>query len=228
MPTSVAFNNIDGVPTYYMRLDGVRRQYTFYCSEAFYQELVTWFREVLWISSQYGGSAYSSIQFLTSAGAYVNKPGQHGQGTAFDLDEIRWSGTWSRPIAHDHASGSLAVRRRYLAVDSVCRRRFRFVLDGWFNAAHHDHIHMDFGGLPPLLRTNSRSDTVFIQSLANNFVGTSQPVDGIWGPQTQGGLDTMMSRLGVSGNPHTDVTTYRIFLTLSARHGFAGLPFGSL
>lgn len=226
-PNEKAFSYIDGTPTYYIR-GGSRQHTTFYCTNSFYNSLVSWIRDLRWISSQYGGSAYSTLELVTSAGAYVNKPGQHGQGTAIDIDEIKWNGAWCRPYVRHHADGSIAVRRRYLALDAVCRRHHRFVLDGWYNAAHEDHIHMDFGGLPSRCVKSSSSDCKFVQAICNNFVGTSMPIDGAWGSQTQSGFNTTMSRLNVSGNPHTDNMVWREWLTKAARHGFANVAFGSL
>lgn len=221
----ISFNNIDGTPTMYMRTgDGQRYHTSFQATQGFYNALVQWIRDLRWISSDSAG--YPDIEFVTSAGAYVNKPGQHGAGTAFDFDEVKWLDRWSRPINQDHASGEIQLRRRYLALDAVVRRHFRFSLDGWYDAAHRDHIHGDFGGLPTVCQTGSRSDTVFVQASMNNFMGSGMAVDGQWGPITDGAFQESIDILGVPGNPHTQVDAWRFWLTRCAHHGFNNVNFG--
>ncbi|MEJ2857111.1 MULTISPECIES: hypothetical protein [unclassified Saccharothrix] len=218
----ITFSRIDGTPVYYWRSSrGDTTLRNWQATQGFYDSLVLWIRDLRSLSSAYG-----SITYLVSAGFYVNKPGQHGAGTAMDLDYVRWSGGQvSAPLDRDHASGTLAVRRRYLAVDAVCRRRFRYVLDGWYNADHADHIHSDFGGLPVRCVKSSESDTRFVQSLCNNFMSSGLVVDGIWGTNTQNAFNTAKSRLGITGDPHTTTSVWQSFLSAAARKGFANQPF---
>ena len=218
----ITFQNIDGTPVYYWRSNrGNTTTRNWQVTQAFYDSLVLWARDLRSLSSAYGG-----ISYLVSAGFYVNKPGEHGTGTAMDLDHVRWSGGQTiSPLDRHHASGTVATRRRYLAVDAVCRRRFRFVLDGWYNAAHEDHIHSDFGGLPVRCVTGSESDTKFVQALCNNFMSSGLAVDGIWGPLTTSAFNTAKSRLGVTGDPHTSSASWQSFLSAAARKGFANQAF---
>lgn len=218
----VNFSTIDGTPVYYWRSNpGNTTPRTWTCTQAFYDRLVLWIRDLRSLSAGYG-----SVSYLVSAGFYVNKPGQHGASTAMDLDHVRWSsGTTCAPLDRAHASGTQQVRRRYLAVDAVCRRRFRFVLDGWYDSAHADHIHSDFGGLPTVCGTGSRSDTVFVQSMCNNFMGSGLAVDGVWGPLTTSAFTTAKSRLGITGNPHTTSSVWLTMLSAVARRGFANQAF---
>lgn len=218
----ITFSRIDGTPVYYWRSSrGDTTLRNWQATQEFYDSLVLWIRDLRSLSSAYG-----SITYLVSAGFYVNKPGEHGAGTAMDLDHVRWSGGQvCSPLDHDHASGTLATRRRYLAVDAVCRRRFRYVLDGWYNADHADHIHSDFGGLPVRCVTGSESDTKFVQSLCNNFMSSGLAVDGIWGPKTDSAFATAKSRLGTTGDPHTSSAAWQSFLSAAARKGFANQAF---
>ncbi|HEY6738408.1 MAG TPA: extensin family protein [Actinopolymorphaceae bacterium] len=220
-PTEKAFSDIDGTPTMYIRDgSGVRKPATFRCTFAFYDALVAWVRRLRSLSAEAG---YSGLSFITSAGAYVNKPGQHGAGTAIDIDEIGWSdGKICRPIGLDWNSSNGALRKRYYALDATLRAHFRWSLDRTYNAAHHDHIHSDFGGLPVVLGTGSSSDVGWVQASLNELMGAGLAVDKIWGPLTQGAFDTSRQRLGVtSGNPHTTTSVYRAWLDAVARKGFA-------
>jgi Extensin-like protein C-terminus len=221
-----AFSNIDGTPTMYIRDGtGVRKPATFYCTFGFYDALVLWVRRLRSISASQG---YPGLQFITSAGAYVNKAGQHGAGTAIDVDEISWTdGRISRMIGLDwQTSKPSELRKRYYAVDATLRAHFRWCLDRTYNTAHHDHIHADFGGLPVILGTGSSSDVGFVQAVCNEFMNSGLAVDKIWGPLTQAAFDQSRSRLGVtSGNPHTTTSVYRAWLDAVARKGFANQAF---
>ncbi|UYQ65373.1 extensin family protein [Streptomyces peucetius] len=218
------FSRIDGTPVYYWRSNrGNTALRNWQCTQAFYDRLVVWIRDLRDLS---GDAGAGNVSFLVSAGFYVNKPGQHGQGTAMDLDLVRWAGgRQSSPLDRHHAAGDRTLRRRYLAVDAVCRRRFRYVLDGWYNSAHADHIHADFGGLPTVCEKGSRSDTVFVQAMCNNFMGSGLAVDGAWGPLTQSAFDRAKSRLNITGNPHTNYSVWRTMMARVARHGFGDQAF---
>ncbi len=219
-PTEKAFSTIDGTPVYYWRSTwGNTTPRTWYCTNAFYDSLVVWVRAL-----RSASSAYGSLSYLVSAGFYVNKTGQHGAGTAMDLDYLAWSGgAVSSPIQQHHVA-SQQLARRYLAVEATTRRYFRYVLDGWY-PNHSDHIHADFGGLPVLCQKASEADTKFVQGLCNNHLGSGLVIDGVWGPLTQSAFNTAMSRLGISGDPHTSSTTWRAFLVASSQRGFANQPF---
>lgn len=219
----VSFSAIDGTPVYYWRSNpGNQNPVTWRCTQEFLDTLVVWIRELRSISQQAG---YGGIEYLVSAGFYVNKPGQHGAGTAMDLDVVQWaSGQVSSPLNRDHTSSDDAVARRYLAVEATLRRQFCYVLDGWY-PDHADHFHADFASMPPLLRTGSQSATFFIQATCNRFQGSGLAIDGIWGPNTQREYDRMRSTLGITGDPTADIAVYRDLLHKIALHGFANTPF---
>jgi Extensin-like protein C-terminus len=212
------FQKIDGTPVYYWRSDrGSTSAHNWQCTDAFYTALVAWIRDLRSLSSGYG-----SISYIVSAGFYVNKPGEHGDGTAMDLDHVRWSGGNSiSPLDQHHSSSNAAIRKRYLATEAVCRRRFRFVLDGWYNADHHDHIHSDFGGMPVRVLKGSESDTKFVQAVCNNFRGAGLVIDGDWGTNTQNAFNSLKSKLGVTGDPHTSSSVWQGMLSKIATKGFA-------
>ncbi|PWK88046.1 extensin-like protein [Lentzea atacamensis] len=214
----MTFQKIDGTPVYYWRSNrGNTTARNWQCTDAFYNALVAWIRDLRSLSSSYG-----SISYIVSAGFYVNKPGQHGAGTAMDLDHVRWSGgNTISPLDKHHASSNAAIRKRYLATEAVCRRRFRYVLDGWYNADHADHIHADFGGMPVRVLKDSESDTKFVQAVCNNFRGSGLVIDGDWGTNTQNAFNGLKSALGVTGDPHTSSSVWQGMLSKIATKGFA-------
>lgn len=229
MPNSASFNSLDGVPTMYMRWGGgdtEPRQYTFRCRPNFLEALNAWVRYLKEVSAE-AGPEYAEMEWITSAGAYVNKPGQHGNGTAFDLDQAKWvDGPLISPIRLDgRPNASIERQRRYYALEATVRAHFRWTLDANYNAAHHDHIHQDFGGMPPVLGTGSSSDTFFVQGMLNAFQDAGLAVDGIWGPLTQGAFDESKDRLNYTGNPHNSTADYRGYLELVASRGFRAEPF---
>lgn len=225
-PDEKYFDEIDGVPTMYMRTgDGVRRPAGFRCTYEFYDQLVSWVR-YLKEAAAAAGPEYGTIEWITSAGAYVNKSGEHGRGTAFDLDEVKFlNGPLIAPISRPQDNPDPLVRRQYYALDAISRTHFRWCLDAHYNAAHHDHIHQDFGGMPPVLGKGSSSDTGFIQGMLNEFQNAGLAVDGIWGPLTQAAFDESVARLNYTGDPHSSTADYRRYLDLVAAHGFTGAEF---
>lgn len=219
-----SFADIDGTPVHYWRNGNPGNQdpVTWQAEQAFVDTLVVWIRELRQISAEAG---YGNVQFLASAGFYVNKPGQHGAGTAMDLDAVQWdSGQVSTPLNGDHDSADEAVGRRYLAVEATLRRQFCYVLDGWY-PDHADHFHADFASMPPLLSKSGESATNFIQATCNRFLGSGLAVDGAWGSNTQREYDRMLGALGVAGDPTADIEVYRGLLNQIALHGFRNTPF---
>jgi extensin-like protein len=214
----MTFQNIDGTPVYYWRSNrGNTTARNWQVTDAFHTALVAWIRDLRSLSAGYG-----SISYIVSAGFYVDKEGQHGAGTAMDLDHVRWSGgNTISPLDQAHASSTAATRKRYLATEAVCRRRFRYVLDGWYNADHADHIHSDFGGMPVRVLKDSESDTKFVQATCNNFRAAGLAIDGIWGPNTQTAFTGLKSALAVTGDPHTSSSVWQGMLSKIATKGFA-------
>ena len=226
--TEARFNHLDGVPLHYWRWNdgtaGRRTEHrTFASSAPFHQRLVVWKRDLADVANRFGG-LYGMDRIVT-AGTFVNKPGQHGLGQAFDLDQVRWTNGAVTPYWREHASGDRRTVRRYLAVDAICRRHFRWVLDGRYNAAHEDHLHVDFGGGTVKLDRTSRSETVFVQQVLNQHQGAGLAVDGKWGTRTQAGFDESCRRLGVQGAPWASGDAWRHWLFRAASCGFADLPF---
>ncbi len=227
-PTEAHYSDIDGVPLYYWRYeDGEPRPVSIYSTYALQARLTWWVRKLRMITAKAEDPRYGTIDRIVTAGAYVNRSGQHGEGNAFDLDQVRWSGGFrSTPYWQAHSNTHRRVRRRYLAVDAMTRRAFRYVLDGWYNSAHADHIHMDLGGLPTVCSRSSGSDTVFVQAACNDFMDAGLVVDGVWGSLTEVAFAEARQRLRVTDDPFLSIRAWRQVLWRSARHGFIDRVFG--
>ena len=150
----------------------------------FKDKLVDWVQTLKYFSKTYAGSWFNDLEFVGHIGATVCKDGCHGLGRAIDINYVKWNGYTVNAFGGDHASGDRTRKRRYLAVDACCRRYFQYTLDGWYNSAHENHIHVDNDGVP-LLDKNSRSDTVFVQAVCNAFNSAGLSIDGSWGQNTQ-------------------------------------------
>lgn len=212
-----SFSRIRGVEVYYGTQTSPLR--TWSCTSGFYGRLGDWMDT---LSAWSGQAGHGPVKSIGSAGFYVNKAGQHGAGTAMDLSIVRWSGGRNSNMFNgDHASGNRTRRRRYFAVEATLRRHFRYCLDGNYNAAHANHFHVDVGGLPNRrLLHGSRADTVFVQAVANNFLGAGIAVDGVWGSRTQQEVTKLKNRLNVSGDLQRNQAAVSKLLRGIAVHGF--------
>jgi len=177
----VEFTSLAQVPVHYDRTSpaeyGTRgRAATFQCGAGFKAKLEATFFE-LWTLA-------GKAEVITSAGFYVQKPGMHGQGRAFDLDGIFWP-DWSLVTRRDGFEGG--DRGLYYAVEAVLRRHFGTVLDFNYNAEHRDHFHVD-DGTGVGFRKGSRSTVLFVQAALNQFYTANLAVDGVFGPKTRAAL----------------------------------------
>ncbi len=226
--TEARFDNLDGVPLHFWRwrdgTAGRRSEHlTFASSLLFHERLLRWVVDLKLLAERHAG--LQGMDRIVTAGIFVDKPGQHGLGQAFDLDEVRWSNGTISPYAREHLSTDRRTLRRYLALGAVCRRHFRWVLDGRYNEDHADHLHMDFGGGNIICGRDSRSDTVFVQQVLNSHQGTSLAIDGRWGRSTEAAFNESCLRLQVAGDPHTSTAAWRQWLYRSATCGFADVDF---
>ncbi len=206
--TERAYRTIGGIPLRYLRTDPPLRQY-YARSTADFEDKLDAFSSDL---AKAAPRSYGPLLFVATAGAYVNKPKYHGLGRAFDLDLVRWQHKRCAPIRGHHEHRWRATRRRYIAVDALARRRFKYVLDAWYNAAHRDHMHLDDGGGALVFNAGYRSDTVFIQAAANAMLDAGLVVDGVYGPKTRAAFMIMKERLEIPHRVSVDARLYRAFL----------------
>jgi hypothetical protein len=226
--TEARYADVDGTPLCFWRWsDGTAgqrvEQRSFASTAAFHERLVRWVRDLRDIAWRFGG--WGGMQRIVTAGIFVDKPGQHGLGQAIDIDQVAWENGSITPYWLEHASPNRLVVRRYLALDAICRRHFRYVLDGEYNAAHRDHIHMDFEGGALHAHWDSRSDCVFTQQVLNAHMDAGLGITGRWDRPTLAALTESQKRLGVLGDPFNSVGVWRYWLFRSAACGFADTDF---
>jgi hypothetical protein len=205
--TERVYRTIGGVPLRYVRVSPILTR-VYIRSTAEFEHKLDHFSYNLATAPP---ARYGRLRWIATAGAYVPKPGYHGLGRAFDLDVVRWNNRACRPIHRHHAS-TMARRRRYIGVDALARRWFKYVLDAGYNRAHRDHIHVDDGGGALVFNPGYRSDTVFVQRAANVMIGAGLVIDGIYGPLTAAAFRRMKNRLDIPHRVSTSPRTYRRFL----------------
>lgn len=208
MGDEVYYDNINGVPLQYIR-NGYYQSTTVASTYAFRDKLEDWQSD---LQNAAGNRAnYGSMTRIVTAGAYVNKPGAHGQGRAFDIDMVRWVNGSSRPYEQYHSSSNRTLRRRYLGLNALCQRHFKWVLNGWYDAAHEDHIHVDDVGGALLLNKSSKSDVTFIQAMCNDVMGSNLVIDGVYGPNTDTEYRKSKDRVDITGDTSSDQGAWRLW-----------------
>lgn len=202
-----------GVPVHYDRPPlapyGSRGvPHTFFSTTAFEAKLDRCF-EQLWELNPFG-----KAEVITSAGAWVPKPGFHGLGRGFDLDGIFWAGK-SFVTLRDGFGGN--DRPFYLAVEAVLRMHFGEVLNYNFNADHRDHFHIS--DLEPAFNPERTTTAYFLQNALTFVLGRRVGIDGEIGPETRGALTATLGDLGIGGSLN-DLNVYRQFLGAVANRVF--------
>ncbi len=215
MPNFTTFSVLEGVQFNYARPPvasyGSRgKPYTFRCTEALKSTLS---RAVLDLTET---CPLGRPEVITSAGAYVNKPGQHGHGRAVDIDGIFW-GDFS------FVTNEYSVNPRfYIGVESVFRKHFGLGLNYNYNSAHHDHLHLDLS-MDVDFKQSSKSYTLYLQDALNRVYGKDIIVDGLWGGQTESATIDVLGKLGLSGQISSP-NTWRAFLAKTAEAAFSESP----
>jgi Extensin-like protein C-terminus len=204
-----------GVPVHYDRLPsphhyGSRGQpFTFHCKADFETLLDNAFRDI-WLYTRLG-----KAEVITSAGAYVNKPGQHGNGRALDIDGIFWS---NKTFVTLHAGWQGQDRNFYFGIEAVLRLHFGVVLDYEYNAPHRDHFHIDDSqGLG--FRKQSRSKVRSLQGMLNHVWGNNVHEDGVWGDQTAEAVSEVLAVAGLPG-PITNQAQWLLLMKKTAEKAF--------
>ncbi len=195
-PPSNSFTTLGGgVPVHYDRLPSPNHYgsrglpQSFHCHTDFELALDNAFKDV-WLYTGLG-----KAQVITSAGAYVNKPGQHGQGRAFDIDGIFWA---NKTFVTLHAGWQGYDRKFYFGVEAVLRMHFGVVLDYEYNSPHRDHFHVD-NSQGRAFRKTSTSKVRSLQGMLNHVWSQNVDEDGVWGDQTAGAVTDILVLAGLPG-----------------------------
>lgn len=195
-PKETSFREIIGVPVLYDRLkpeDYGKRgvEYDFYCTMRLKKKLNEAFRQVR--------AKFGYIRAILSAGAYVDKPGMHGEGRAFDLDAILWDYEKTPKTSPIHQTGDFIVRdspkywNLMLGIEACFRKKFGVVLTPFYNRAHADHFHID-DSAPVRFLVDSRSNILFVQAVSRYIIGLDIAIDGVYGPETEKALRIMAKK----------------------------------
>ncbi|CAL2093917.1 conserved protein of unknown function [Tenacibaculum sp. 190524A02b] len=203
-------NQINGIPLHYARLTnhpyGTRgEQRNFLIEENFLTILENALKEV------FENCPLGVPEVITTAGIFVNKPGQHRHGKAFDLDAIFWENETLVTTNFVHQ------KELYLGIESFLRKHFGIVLN-YYYPNHKDHWHVDTS-VPVDYNQSSKSETLYVQLALKHIYKEEILVDGIWGRQTSGIVKEVFNRLGI----HTPITTkanYIKFLDVTGKVAF--------
>ena len=133
----------------------------------FYRTLEECFLEI--------AEAFKPLSRVITAGAYVDKPGAHRLGRAFDLDGIEFEDgqVWKAT----ERSGLTA------AIQGVFMKKFGVVLGWTYDEDHADHLHIDDASWKWGFR-ESPSIVSYMQWVLE-LSGNSVKIDGLWGPKTE-------------------------------------------
>jgi hypothetical protein len=211
----VTVASLDGVPLLYARA-GAPRPQSFSIESGFRDVLVATVKSVRFRAPE----AFGDLVSITSAGAFVNKPGAHGQGRAFDHDAWTFENVDIRPLRQDHTSASRALRQRYWALASIIRSRSAFVLHGEYDVSHRDHIHQDNVATTRAFTTGSEAAVKLAQAICKHIYGnTGLVIDGDFGPRSSAAVRAAMMTVDLPGDVF-DFSQWELFLLRSGRLGF--------
>jgi hypothetical protein len=212
-----SFKELAGVPVHYDRWGdphgyGSRgKPYTFHATVDFQDSLEAFFSE-LWSVCPWGRA-----EVICSAGAWVNKAGYHGLGSAFDLDCIHWGKKIF--ITNDYNKDTIC----YLGVESILRKHFPTVLNYKYNCSHQDHFHFQDDGYEIAFSPGSKSSTLFIQMALSEIYDNVVEIDGAYGPETRGALQSVLAQLNID-HDLSQPENWLAFLTQTAEKAFGKQP----
>lgn len=203
-------NQINEIPLHYARLTnhpyGTRgEQRNFLIDEDFLAILEKALEEV------FEHCPLGIPEVITTAGIFVNKPGQHGHGKAFDLDAVFWKEETLVTLNFIHQ------KELYLGMESFLRKHFGIVLN-YYYPNHKDHWHLDVS-VPVDFNETSKSETLYVQLVLKYIYKEEILIDGVWGRQTSGAVKEVFERLGIS-TPITTKANYLKFLDITGKVAF--------
>ena len=165
-------------------------------------------------------SGLGAMQRLVSYGGYVDKCSSYHQiGQAFDISEVvHASGTVS--LRYDQwAPGSPAQLRDYWRFAASTHLHFAYTLTHTFDAAHHNHVHVDnlvsADGLS-LFTPRSGTQVQLLVNLCRHVFGVDLPDTDSWDEPLRAAVAQVQQRLGIT-MPLARVEGWHAFLRAAAR-----------
>ncbi|MXO90800.1 extensin family protein [Pontixanthobacter aquaemixtae] len=133
----------------------------------------------------------------------------HHQNRAFDLDAFLFDD------GSNWVTDTFPQRPQlYLGIEAILRRHFGTVLSYDYNRAHQDHFHFD-NGTSVKFKSAAKSHVIFLQNVISLIYQTPIGRDGVWGPQTDGEVRALRSRLGIG--PISDTSNWKALLEAIAK-----------
>lgn len=201
----INISDIAGVPLHYDRLNNHRCSYGTMGKKRSFQgrrelmvALNAWITEVCkhW---------HGKPTVVCTAGLFVEKPGWHGKGLAFDLDAIFWEDR------HFITLQMMADPRFYYGIAASLRMFFPTVLSYLYDSNHRDHFHAQLDGQSMGFRAKSKSDAIILQGCLRYCCGENTAVDGIVGKKTIAALKRVIGE--DDANNISEMATYRRILS---------------
>lgn len=181
------------------------------------------------LRSHWQAAGWASPARLTSYGTWIRADGEadswHHAGRAFDVGRViaadgrelvscRYDVWGSRTgAAHDTAA------KAYWRLAATLHRDFASVLTYAFDAAHHNHIHVDngvSGAEQSTFRRWSTNQVQGVQGILRHVWGRPVEISGSWDGATEEAAAAVLAGIA-QGDDLGDPTVWRAFLTASAR-----------
>lgn len=225
----VSFNCAGGVPCYYARenaaygdLSRCTKSRTRQLSPATLKALAGALREL----DRVMDCPLGSLVAVVSGGAYVDKPGPHSRGRAFDIGALHWRhrALVALDVATQWDAGTVTPEKLclYLGTEAILRARFGTVLGMHFaprgrEKDHWNHWHVDDES-PVGYWSRGRGSETRVRYLQESLthvweIPCGRP-DGDEGPKTRHAIAAVRERLSIGCL--TDVAEWRQYLFLTA------------
>jgi hypothetical protein len=226
-PASAALashNEVNGQLTYY-EIGGAASSFQY--DPGFYSRLETW--NQFWYT--HTPTTWVKPLRLYTYGAYVNKPGAHGLGRAFDLSQL-WVTSGGSPVRtfwgrHDlwqNLTGNALTTqlRWYWGTAASLHYHFRNVLTYPYNIDHRNHIHIDdlvSGAGLAHFDTTSVAQVKHVQACCTYVWGYPTAIDGVWGSQSSANSARALARGGYSGTLTSASANWQNFNRITTEYG---------
>jgi len=217
-----AHRELDGLPLVY-EVDERRSSFSF--EAGFYSSLAGWLQSYRRATGTPQPDQVWSYGAWTDGGSACDS--WHNAGRAFDLARLRLEGGGFVSCRYDQwqqSTGAARERalRQYWALAASLHLDFAYVLTYLYNAAHHNHIHIDngrSGGQPSTLSTRSQVQLQAVQAICRYLWNEPVEITGRWDQATRRASRSVLDRAEVGDALDESVESWRSFLTASVARG---------